>query len=216
MITRRLLVLTLLVSAMPAARVHAQVGDFLTDEEEDKVRETQGASERIELYLAIAQARLDRADDFRVKPPDPKYDNGAYMDKLVGQYVSLTDELKNWIQDQYDRRNDMRSGLRKMLESGPKQLEMLRRMQQTPDPYTADYRKSLQDAIDNLTDTLDGATKALGEQEKLFGQLKRDEKVEAKAAKDRAKEEQKRAKEEKKLRKKLEKQQGAPAQDDQN
>lgn len=214
--TRRLLVLTLLVSALPAARVRAQGGATLTEEEEDKVRETQGASERIELYLTIARARLDRADDFRAKPPDPRYENGAYMDKLVGEYIALTDELKNWIQDQYDRRIDMRAGLRKVLEIGPKQLDMLRHMQQTPDPYTADYRKSLQDAIDDLTDTIDGATKALGEQEKTFGQLKHDEKADAKAAKDRAREEQKRAKEEQKLQKKLEKQQGTAAQDDQN
>jgi hypothetical protein len=213
--TRCLLVLTLLISAMPAARVHAQGGDFLTDEEEDKVRETQDPSERIELYLSLAQARLDRADDYRLRPPDPKYDTGAYLDKLVGQYVSLTDELKNWIQDQYERRNDMRRGLRKLLESGPKQLEMMRRMEQTPDPYAADYRKSLHDAIDNLSDTMDGATKALGEQEKQFGEMKREEKAEAKAAKARTKEEQKRAKEEKKLRKKLQKH-GAPAQDDQD
>jgi hypothetical protein len=133
---------------------------------------------------------------------DPEYDNGAYIDHLLDQYISLMDDLKNWIQDQYDRRGDMRKGLRKVLETGPKQLDELRHIQESPDAYAADYAKSLRDAKDNLTDALDGATKALGDQVKMFGELKRDEKAEAQSEKERIKEEKKRSKEEEKLKKK--------------
>ena len=71
----------------------------------------------------LAQSRLERIEEFRSKPMDPQYDNGAYIDHLLDEYISITDELKNWIQDQYDRRGDMRKGLRKVLEMGPKQLD---------------------------------------------------------------------------------------------
>jgi hypothetical protein len=196
----RLVVLAWLFVA-PAAVVWAQPGDFLTEEEEDKLREAQDPSERIEVYLALAQARLERLDEFRRKPVDPQYDNGAYLDRLVGQYISITDELKNWIQDQYDRQGDMRRGLRKALEAGPRQLEELRRIQQSPDPYAGDYGKSLREAIGDLSDTLDGATKALADQQKKFGEIKREEKAAARASKEREKEERKRTKQEKKLRK---------------
>jgi hypothetical protein len=211
----RLIVLALMGLLMPAVIVRAQTGDFLTEEEEDKLRDAQDPSDRIEVYIALAQARLERIDDFRQKPMDPKYDNGAYLNRLVVQYIALTDALKNWIQDQYDRQGDMRGGLRKLLESGPRQLEELRRIQQSPDAYAADYSKSLRDAVDDLADALDGGTKALGDQEKRLGELKREEKAVARAGKEREKEDKKRAKEEKKLRKRQQKH-GVPGDADQD
>lgn len=207
--------LIVLFLAMPAAILRAQHGGFLTDEEEDALREEQDPSGRIAVYLTLAQTRLTRIEEFRHAPQDPKYDNGAYLDKLMGEYISLTDELKNWIQDQYDRRGDMRRGLRSLLEVGPKQLEALRRIQQSPDPYAADYANALRDAIDDLSDALDGATTALAGQEKKFGQMKREEKADARAAKQREKEEKKQTKEEKKLRKQQHKR-GVPADTDQD
>jgi hypothetical protein len=190
-------------------------GDYLSDEEVDQLREAQDPSPRIEVYLSLAQVRLDRIGNFRNKPPDPDYDIAGYLDKQFDQYIRITDELKNWIQDQYDHRGDMRKGLKKFLELGPKQLEQLRRIQQTPDTYAVDYRKSLDDAVADFSDALDGATKALSGQSKLFGELKREEKADTLAAKDRVKEETKRTKQEEKLRKKGHRK-GVPADQDQD
>jgi hypothetical protein len=175
--------------------------DILSDEEDEKIREAQDPSDRIQVYIEFAQARLDRVDEFRQKPADAQLDIGAFLGKMMDQYITLTDEMKNWIQDQYDRQGDMRRGLRKLLEAGPRQIEELRRIQESPGPYAADYRKSLGEAMDDLSDALDGAAKALQAQEKKFGELKKQEKADARTAKEREKEEKKRAKEEKKLRK---------------
>jgi hypothetical protein len=214
--SQAILVLALLMPlAAPAMTAQAQKPDYISDEEEDKIREAQEPSERIELYLTLAQSRLDRIEGFRSKPMDPQYDNGAYIDHLLDEYISLTDELKNWIQTQYEHRSDMRKGLRKVLEIGPKQLTDLQRIQASPDAYAADYVKSLGDAKDDLTDALDGATKALAGQVKLLGELKSDEKADARAEKERIKEEKKRSKEEQKLRKKEQKQ-AQPADNDQD
>ena len=209
--SRVILVLALLMSLSALAMTaRAQKPDYVSEEEEDKIREAQEPSERIEVYLTLAQSRLGRIQEFRSKPMDPQYDNGAYINRLLDEYIALTDDLKNWIQDQYDRGGDMRKGLRKALETGPKQLDDLRRIQESPDDYAADYARSLRDAKDDVTDALDGATKALGDQVKKFGELKRDEKAEAQAEKDRIKEEKKRDKEEEKLKKKEEKQNPPP------
>lgn len=197
-----LITVLLMFWALPAAVQGAQIkGDYLTEEEEDELREAQDPSARIEVYLKLEAERLDRFINFRTQPMDPQYDNGAYMDKLLGQYISLTDEMKSWIQDQYDRKNDMRAGLRKFVEAGPKQLEELHRIQQTPDGYTKDYRRTLSDAIDDFNDALDGATQALAEQQKTFGELKREEKAQQQTIKERQKDARKREKEEKKLQK---------------
>src|SRR5947207_12166098 len=143
----------LLAAGWPGLRAQDK-GDFLTEDEQDKVREAQAPSDRIKLYVQLAQARLDRFETFRASPANSSYDNGGYLDKVLGQYVSVTDEMKNWIEDQYDRKGDMRAGLRALLDAGPKQLEQLRRIQQTPDAFAADYKSSLKDAIEDLTDTL--------------------------------------------------------------
>jgi hypothetical protein len=212
--SQAILVLALLMSVTaPAKAASAQKPNYLSDEEEDKIRDAQEPSERIEVYVTLAQTRLDRIEEFRSKPMDPQYDNGAYIDHLLEEYVSITEDLKNWIQDQYDRRGDMRKGLHKVLEMGPKQLDELRRIQQSPDAYAAAYAKSLRDAKDDFTDALDGATRALGDQVKLFGELKREEKAEAQSQKARTKEEKKRSKEEERLRKK-ERKQNPPAKDE--
>jgi hypothetical protein len=214
--SRGILLLPLFLSLAGVAMTGwAEKPDYLSDEEEDKVREAQQPSDRIDLYLELAQSRLDRLEEFRSKPMDPQYDNGAYMDRLLDEYISLTDDLKNWIQDQYDRRGDMRRGLRKVLEMGPKQLTDLRRIQESRDAYSADYAKSLRDAQDDMTDALDGATKALADQVKMLGELKPEGKADDQGQKARTKEEQKKTKEEEKLRKK-ERKQNPPADDDQD
>ena len=159
------------------------------------------------------QDRLNRFVNFRSRPADPKYDTGEYLNRLLGEYVAVDDELKDWIEYQFGRTSDMRSGLRALLERGPRQLEQLRQVQQSPDAFASDYASSLRDAIDDLSDTLDGAAKALAEQEKKFGELKREEKTEARAAKERQKEEKKRTKEEKKLQKR-ERERANPAEAD--
>ena len=193
----------------------AERGDYLSDEEVDQLRDAQEPSTRIEAYLSFAQVRLTRFDDYRNRPPNPDYDIPSYLDIQLDQYIRITDALKDCIEDHFDRRDDMRAGLKKFLETGPHQLEQLRHVEQASDPYAAGYKKSLGDAIDDFTDALDGATKALSEQTKLFGELKREEKVDAQTAKVREKEEKKQTKEEEKLRKK-EHEKGPPTDKDEN
>ncbi|HEV2382111.1 MAG TPA: hypothetical protein VG206_20265 [Terriglobia bacterium] len=188
----------------------------LTQEEEDRIRDAQDASSRIEVYLDLAAARLERFNAIRLAPRDPSdpTDRAATVDQILSQYISLDDELKRWIEDQYSTGHDMRKGLRTLIDVVPKQLVLLTQAQQTPDRYADTYRSSLQDALADLNDTLNGATQALAEQEKKLGQLKRQEIADAKAAKQSTKDEKKRQKEEEKLRKKKD-QKGVPEDEDQ-
>jgi hypothetical protein len=198
-----ILALGLVLLPMPILAFGGQRGATLSEEEENKVREAQDPGDRIVVYLDLLQARLDRFESYRNRPADPRYDYPAYLDALLVEYIALNDELKNWITFQYQGNQDMRRGLRALLERGPKQLGQLRQAQQLPGAHATAYAASLQDAIDQLTDTVDGATRALADQEKKFVEQKREEKAAARLSKERAKEETRRAKEEKKLRKRL-------------
>jgi len=188
----------LTILAWPLA---AQTGAQLSPQEEDKLREAQEPGERIVVYLDFLQERLDRFDSFRRRPVDPKYDQAGYLEDVIGEYIALDEEMKNWIDYQYEHNGDMRSGLKALLERGPRQLVTLRAIQSSPDPFAKQYGDSLRDAIDQLSDAIDGATKGLADQEKKFGELKKAEQEDKRISKERRKEESKRTKEEKKLRK---------------
>jgi hypothetical protein len=212
---RTLLTLAVLLAASLGVTWGAEKGDYLTDDEVDQLREAQEPSKRIETYLAFAQVRVERFDDYRNRPPNPDYDIPGYLDTQLDQYIRITDALKDWIEEHFDRHDDMRAGLKKVLEMGQHQLAQLRHAEDSTDPYAAGYRKSLSDAIDDFTDALDGATKALSEQTKVFGELKREEKADAQTVKDREKEEKRSAKDEGKLRKK-EHEKGPPTDPDED
>jgi hypothetical protein len=177
----------------------------LSQAEVDKLRDTQDPGERIKVYLGFMQTRLTMFDAFRSKPVNPEYRGGKYLDEILGQYVELDDELKDWIQYEYNRQGDMRAGLRTLLDDGPKQLDELRHVEQAPDPYFPRYSDTLHDAIADVEDTLDGASKAMAGQVKLLGELKQKEKQAAQVSKQAIKQEKKQLKQEKKLEKKEEK-----------
>ncbi|MGH9470062.1 MAG: hypothetical protein ACRD1N_06955 [Terriglobia bacterium] len=195
------LVVTLLGGA---AALRAQQKASLSPAEVEKLRDTQDPSGRIELYLELMQTRLSAFGQLRAAPTAAPAKMGTILNTLLAQYVSLDDEMKNWIQYQYNRDGDMRKGLHALLDEAPKQLAILRQARQSPAAYTNSgaYSDNLDNAMADLQDTLDGATKALSDQEKKLGQLKREEKKTASTSKSAIKEEKKRIKEEEKLRKK--------------
>jgi hypothetical protein len=183
----------------------AQTKAALGEAEVDKLRDTQDPGERIKVYLDFMQRRLTTFEGFRSRPVNPEYRVGKFLDEVLTQYVKLDDELKDWIQNQYNRQGDMRAGLRTLLDEGPKQLEELQHADQTRDPYYSRYSDTLQDAIADVQDTLDGASKAMAGQVKELGELKAKQRVEAQASKEAVKQEKKQLKEERKLAKKEEK-----------
>lgn len=191
-------------------------GDYLSEDEQDKLREAaQYPAKRILVYVELIQTRLDRFDAVREQPPDAEHDYGRAADKQLDETIRLAEELKDWIQLQFDHGEDMREGLRKVVEMAPKQLDELQHAQQNPDNYTALYKANLKDAIEDISDALDGATKGLAEQQKKFGELKRQEKADQQVAKEQTKEDKKKQKEEEKLRRKMRKEH-PPSDNDEN
>lgn len=177
--------------------VHAQNPDFLTSSEVDKLRDAQDPSERIKVFLSFQQDRLGRMEAVRESNGDSR-DN---IDDLLNQYISIDNELKDWIQYQFDHDGDMRKGLRALLDEGPKQMEMLRHIQKSPGPESSDFSMSIRDAIADMNDTLDGATQALAVQQKKFPEMAANAKAEARAIKKERKEQKKLNKKERKMRK---------------
>jgi len=189
--------LAILLALVPLG-ARAQTQGYLTSSEVNKLRDAQDPSERIKVYLSFEQDRLNRMEAARESSGDVR----ESFDELLNQYISIDNELKDWIEDQYDHQGDMRKGLRSLLDVGPKQLEILRHFQSSPGAEAKDSSGSLQDAIANMDDTLDGATRALAAQQKLFPEMRQNAKAEARALKKERKEQKKLNEKERKMRNK--------------
>lgn len=176
----------------------AQNQDYLTSTEVDKLRDAQDPSQRIKVYLSFQQDRLNRMQAASESYGDSRVSVGDLLD----QYISIDNELKDWIQYQYDHDGDMRKGLRALLDDGPKQLEILRHIQDSPGPDAKDYASSLQDAVADMNDTLDGATQALAVQQKKFPEMAQSAKAQAREMKKERKEQEKLNKKEREMRNK--------------
>ena len=191
------LVFGLAMLLAPAAlHLLAQDHDFLTTAEVDKLRDAQDPSERIKVYVSFQQDRLGRM----AVASDSNGDSEDSVDDLLNQYISIDNELKDWIQYQFDHDGDMRKGLRELLDEGPKQLEMLRHIQSAPGAGASDYSNSLRDAIADMNDTLDGATQALAAQQKKFPEMAESAKTETRELKKERKEQEKLNKKEREMR----------------
>jgi hypothetical protein len=182
--------------ALVALCARAQNHEYLTSTEVDKLRDAQDPSERIKVYLSFQQDRLGRMAVALESHGDAR----DSFDDLLDQYISIDNELKDWIQYQFDHEGDMRKGLRTLLDEGPKQLEVLRHFQSSPDVDASDFSSSLHDAIADMNDTLDGATQALAVQQKKFPEMAQSAKAEARVVKKERKEQEKLNKQERKMR----------------
>lgn len=177
---------------------HAKDKHYLTSAEVKKLRNAQDPSERIKVYLSFERDRLGQMEVAGQSNGDVR----VGFNELLNQYISIDNEMKDWIQYQYDHDGDMRKGLRSLLSQGPKQLEALRHFQREGGPEAKKNARILKDAIADMNDTLNGATEALAAQEKKFPAMKENAKVEAHALKKEQKEQKKLNKKERKLRNK--------------
>lgn len=174
----------MLYASRPTAPAHPQKDAAdLSPAEEDQLREAQDAGERIAVYLELGAARIDKFEEFRSPSGRAASEHGPYLNSLLNSYVACIDELKDWMEYQYDKDGDMRKGLRVLLKKGPVHLERLRRARRVQDKLTVYYAQTLEYAIENMEDTLDGGALAFGEQQKNFRERQKAEEEEKKQAK---------------------------------
>jgi hypothetical protein len=204
--TSRLIVALVVALPLWSKPFQAEKRATLSDDEQDLLRDEQNPSKRIEVYLKLEDSRIARLDSAKDDPDE--------LNALLSDYVAVVEEMKSWVQYQFDQQGDMRPGLRQFLARGPQHLNLLRRLEPASGVAPPEYADNLRDAIDDLNDALDGSAKAFSDQQKHFGELKQEEKADARATKERIKEEKKRQEEEKKLRKRERPKGGVPDQDD--
>ncbi|MCZ6515803.1 MAG: hypothetical protein O6850_08060 [Acidobacteria bacterium] len=176
-----------LVSASYSPLAPQQDPAGLSEAEVELVRGAQDPGDRIIVFVQIAGARLDKFEEFQKETGRRNPGKGYYLDSMLEKYIAVYDEMKDWIEYQYDKGRDMRRGLRRLLKDGPVQLERLSRAQEHQDEYSIDYAENVQYAMETLQDTLEGGTVAFREQEEEFRAKEEEEKARKKQEKQKKK-----------------------------
>jgi hypothetical protein len=153
------------VFVVPSA--HAQRSkDPLTPDQEEQVRAVADQpNERVKLYIKFVEQRTDAIRHAVVHPAIQH--PGVEIHDRMEELTRLVDELQDNL-DAYDEsHDDVRKGLKFLLERIPKWQSVLQEPSGSPDYDFA--RKTATDAIDSLTQS---ATALLKSQEEYFGKHK--------------------------------------------
>lgn len=166
---------------LAAAPLLAQLGgrEPLNEKEIGELREVaQEPDKRLKLMVQFARARLAAIEQLR---GDPRFaaDRGARVHDLLEDFTKLVDEMGDNIDDYADRKEDLRKGLKLVIEGDTEfQLKLRTLKEQGPGAgakagsETGDYSFVLQNAIEAVNLSLDDARKLLDEQEVAFKDAK--------------------------------------------
>lgn len=188
MLARQLLLLWLCAAAGIAAAQSRH--DPLTQAEADQIRETaQEPNDRLKLFVTFAKSRMLAIDHLQA---DPRFASGRgnAIHNLVDDFRIIMDEVDNNIDQYAGRHDDMRKGLKLVVEATSDfqlRLRALKEMEPANDQLRKEkeqYALVVQDAIDSNNDVADNARKTLDEQNEYFKKKKDDKKDSKKTDKD--------------------------------
>ena len=148
--------------------------DPLTKGEADQVRETaQEPNYRLRLFVTFAKSRMLAIDHLQA---DPRFatDRGTAIHNLVEDFHLIMDELDRNIDQYATRHQDMRKGLKGVIEATADfqlRLRALKEFEPTSDELRKEkqqYALILEDAIESNNDVADNARKTLDDQNEEF------------------------------------------------
>lgn len=148
----------LLVGATPA---RAQVKDFLTNSEADKIRDAETTSERIRLFLGFAADRLKKFD-YELKRPTADRRRAERLNGLLSAYIACVDDAAELIDLGREKQHDIADAIKLMQSRAKDFLAQLEKLA-AGGPELKSYQLTLEDAILGTKEALDEANKAAQE-----------------------------------------------------
>ena len=145
-------VLAFLFLLIPA---HAQE-DFLTRGEVEEVRDAQEPGKRIELYLVIAQRRLD---SIKAGITEKKPGVGRSAQKYLEEFTSILEALEDTVADGREKRAIREKDLEKAIEQETEFVTYLKSLNSESTPGYQDYYFTLEEAIEVAEEVLADAKK---------------------------------------------------------
>jgi hypothetical protein len=148
-----------LVSAMLAGPARArvpnrppQLKDYLSEEESDEIRNARLPADRIKLYVAFAEDRLNKfAYEIGRKVQERR--RNEILNGLLNGYAGCVDDAADQIALAQEKHLDIREALKLMKTKDTAFLDILQKYQKDG-PELDTYRETLEDAIEGTKDAL--------------------------------------------------------------
>jgi hypothetical protein len=157
----------LLLLVFPASGMGQGRGDVLNEQEGIRVREAQEIDWRVEVFLKIAERRLDAVAGVTPKPSKKEEEQWGpaptgTQEQLLRAYVQIIDELETKIDDAHERNPGnpkMKKAMEKLLKAAEANLVRLQQLADTVSGRGA--QTALEAAYDITRHAKDGATEYL-------------------------------------------------------
>jgi hypothetical protein len=144
--------------ARPATARPAQLKDYLSDEEADKIRNAREPAERIKLYMAFAEDRLNKFE-YELNRNVQERRRGEILNGLLNGYSGCVDDAADQIALATEKHADIHEALKLMRTKDTAFLVLLQKYDHDgPDLDT--YRDTLEDAIEGTKDALSDVDEA--------------------------------------------------------
>jgi hypothetical protein len=139
------------------APLEAQLKDYLSATEADKIRDAESVNERIKLFVTFADDRLKK---FQYELQHPSTNKHAEMlNALMNGYAGCIDDAADLIQLGIEKQENIRQGIDLLAARTKEFLEVLKKV--AADGVELDiYKENLDDAIEGTRDAMNDAEKA--------------------------------------------------------
>ncbi|HEY6465335.1 MAG TPA: hypothetical protein VIY69_05045 [Candidatus Acidoferrales bacterium] len=143
------------------ARAAAAQGekDYLTDDEADKIRDAQNPGDRIRLYMAFAQDRIDKFE-YELNRPQHEAQYDDILNNLMNGYVGCVDDAADQIDVAQEKQVDIRGPLKEMKDKDTAFLAKLEKFDEGSGSDFDAYRYTLEDAIEGTKEAINDAADA--------------------------------------------------------
>ena len=150
-------------TAMTPRRISARTAtpqkkEYLSDEEAEKIRNSDSPNMRVKLYLSYAADRLKKFQ-YELDRTMPQSRRGETLNGLLNAYSGCIDDAADVISLAVEKQQDIRAGIKEMQSKGKEYLAALEKIQQKGTDL-ASYKETLEDAMDGTKDAISDAAKS--------------------------------------------------------
>jgi len=159
---RKILARLLLIvagAALLGSPAPAQVKDYLSTMEADKIRDAETTSERIKLFVSFAEDRLKKIQYEMSRTTPDRFRNERLNDLLNG-YAGCLDDAAELVDLGIEKSEDIGKGVKELQKKGKEYLAYLQELAATGGAKVTPFKDNLEDAIAATQDALKDAEKA--------------------------------------------------------
>jgi len=152
--------LLLLLSAFTSS-ARAQKKDYLSDTEDEQIRDSDTPADRIKLFISFAADRIKKLQ-YEFAHPGDSLHRADRLNALINGYAGCIDDASDLIELGVDKQQNIRDAIKDMQAQAPEFLSYLKGVE-AKGGEAADYKDNLDDAIDATNDAINTADDALKE-----------------------------------------------------